>query len=105
MISFQSICHSLKNFVLPSEDSDYINGDVDRAIRKPIPYQKEFLDGDPIIDKPILLASLLNALNVLTEKFKLKWQECVETICILSIAQDILNHQGVEAKVKLCTLK
>lgn len=52
------------------------------------------LEGDPIVDHPILLASLLNALAVMTEKFKLKWQECVETICLLSIAQGILNHPG-----------
>lgn len=58
-----------------------------------------FLDGDPINDKKLLLAALLNGLNVFTEKFKLKWQECVETICMLSIAQDILNHPGVDSKV------
>lgn len=60
---------------------------------------KSFLDGDPINDKKLLLAALLNGLNVFTEKFKLKWQECVETICMLSIAQDILNHPGVDSKV------
>lgn len=60
---------------------------------------KYFLDGDPINDKTTLLAALLHGLNVFTEKFKLKWRECVETICVLSIAQDILNHPGVEPKV------
>lgn len=53
------------------------------------------LEGDPIIDHPNLLAALLNGLAVMTEKFKLKWQECVETICLLSLAQEILNHPGV----------
>jgi hypothetical protein len=65
---------------------------------------RHFLDGDPINDKRMLLAALLNGLNVFTEKFKLKWQECVETICVLSIAQDILNHPGVDSKVNKASL-
>jgi hypothetical protein len=60
---------------------------------------KSLLEGDPIVDYPILLASLLDGLAIMTEKFKLKWQECVETICVLSLAQEILNHPGISSMV------
>lgn len=63
---------------------------------------KSILEGDPIVDNPILLASLLNGLAIMTEKFKLKWQECVETICLLSLAQGILNHPGILPMVRIC---
>ena len=41
-------------------------------------HYKSILNGDLVINYPILLASLLDGWS--TEKFKLKWQECVETI-------------------------
>lgn len=66
---------------------------------------KSILDGNPIVEYPILLASLLDGLAVMTEKFKLKWQECVETICVLSLAQEILNHPGILPTVKDRCLK
>lgn len=56
---------------------------------------KSILEGDPIVQYPILLASLLDGLAIMTERFKLKWQECVETICVLSLAQGILNHSEI----------
>lgn len=59
------------------------------------------LEGDPIVDHPTLLLSLLNGLAIMTEKFKLKWQECVETICLLSLGQEILNHSGTLPIVSL----
>lgn len=103
------MCHALKNFVSEStqclKQNDNPTGEAaDTTSSSPPSYQKKkpqlhFLDGDPINDKQTLLAALLNGLNVLTEKFKLKWQECVETICLLAIAQAILNHPGVNSKV------
>lgn len=51
-------------------------------------------DGDPIVDNPLLLSTLLHGLAVMTEKFQFKWPDCVETICVLSLAQGILNHPG-----------
>lgn len=68
-------------------------------------HYKSILGGDPIVDYPILLASLLDGLAIMTEKFKLKWQECVETICVLSIAQEILNHSGIQPMVRNRSLK
>lgn len=104
------ICHSLKNFITENDPekssssntnsnlSDKTNGDSNNCGPKRL-VRNSFLDGDPINSKQTLLAALLNALNFFTEKYKLKWQECVETICILSIAQDVLNHPGVDSKV------
>jgi len=68
-------------------------------------FYKPILEGDPIVEYPILLASLLDGLAIMTEKFKLKWQECVETICILSVAQEILNHTAILPMVKDLSLK
>lgn len=68
------------------------NGPKKRTFKSP-------LEGEPMIEHSILLASLLNGLAVMTEKFKLKWQECVETICLLSLAQEILNHPGIVSTV------
>ncbi|XP_012539663.1 uncharacterized protein LOC105838551 isoform X2 [Monomorium pharaonis] len=115
VITFQTFCHVLKSYMpatwgceqktncMPSENST-----------SPSEHQRKFpfksiLDGDPIIDHPILLASLLDGLAIMTEKFKLKWQECVETICVLSLAQEILNHPGILTTIcvkalKLCKL-
>ncbi|XP_015186913.1 PREDICTED: uncharacterized protein LOC107071944 isoform X2 [Polistes dominula] len=100
VITFQTLCHILKNYlpnvrdgmkICSSSESSKTNlPDNSRKIT-----YKSILEGDPIVDNPILLASLLNGLAVITEKFKLKWQECVETICLLSLAQGILNHQGI----------
>ncbi|OXU24734.1 hypothetical protein TSAR_013123 [Trichomalopsis sarcophagae] len=111
VICFQVMCHALKNFVTESSQNSKQNekptGGPTETARSPPSYQRKkqqlhFLDGDPINDKQTLLAALLNGLNVMTEKFKLKWRECVETICLLAIAQDILNHPGVHSKI--CTL-
>ncbi|KAJ8664809.1 hypothetical protein QAD02_006471 [Eretmocerus hayati] len=107
VIAFQMISHQLKNFVTASSETTEIsNGsnsthtsNNNHSKTKPF---KSYFDGDPINDQRMLLASLLNGLNVFTEKFKLKWQECVETICMLSIAEDILNHPGVDPQI--CTL-
>ncbi|KAI4492015.1 hypothetical protein M0802_010140 [Mischocyttarus mexicanus] len=100
VITFQTLCHILKNYLPNLRDGTKIcsssvsdNTGLPDNSRKMI--YKSILEGDPIVDNPILLASLLNGLAVMTEKFKLKWQECVETICLLSLAQGILNHPGI----------
>ncbi|XP_058796302.1 uncharacterized protein LOC131667108 [Phymastichus coffea] len=114
VICFQTMCYSLKNFVAEStinikgdkrDDADETATSPKNSYLKKKMEIKYFLDGDPINDKPLLLAALLEGMNVFTEKFKLKWQECVETICVLSIAQDILNHPGVNAKICILALK
>ncbi|XP_014212634.1 uncharacterized protein LOC106642381 [Copidosoma floridanum] len=115
---FQVLCHSLKNFVMDSSqnnkscfptDNSTVDGTVTNNSVPSSVFKKQirnsFLDGDPINDKKTLLAALLNGLNTFTEKYKLKWQECVETICMLSIAQDILNHTGVDSKICILALK
>lgn len=100
VITFQTLCHILKNYLPNVRDgmkicssSESSKTNLPDNSRKII--YKSILEGDPIVDNPILLASLLNGLAVITEKFKLKWQECVETICLLSLAQGILNHPGI----------
>lgn len=93
IIMFQTTCHVLKNF-LPS-----CKKDDGHATGRREPFHKSVLEGDPITEKPILLASLLNALIKITERFQLQWRECVETVCIMSICQGVLNHTGVNPKV------
>ncbi|XP_012152485.1 integrator complex assembly factor Brat1 [Megachile rotundata] len=110
VIAFQIFSHVLKNYV-PDIDTDEnadnagINNltNVDNGPKKYV--FKCPLEGDPIVDHPTLLASLLNALAIMTEKFKLKWQECVETVCLLSIAQEILNHPGALATICVKALR
>lgn len=63
------------------------------------PQRKSILDGDPIIEVPVLLSTLLNAIALLAEKFKFKWKECVETTCVLFLAEGILKHPGVQPNV------
>lgn len=100
MITFQTLCHVLKSYMPDTWGqtgnctSSEINSTSPSEHPRKILY-KSILGGDPIVDNPILLASLLDGLAVMTEKFKLKWQECVETICVLSLAQEILNHPGI----------
>lgn len=107
MITFQTLCHVLKSY-MPNTwgcgqtrncTASDINSTSPSEHPRKIVY-KSILDGDPIVDYPVLLASLLDGLAVMTEKFKLKWQECVETICVLSLAQEILNHSGILPTVK-----
>lgn len=104
------MCHILKNY-LPdlreatklcslSESNKATPSDNSRKTA-----YKSILEGDPIVDNPVLLASLLNGLAVMTEKFKLKWQECVETICLLSLAHGILNHPGILPMICVKALK
>nr|XP_034180713.1 uncharacterized protein LOC117604576 [Osmia lignaria]XP_034180714.1 uncharacterized protein LOC117604576 [Osmia lignaria] len=110
VITFQILSHVLKNYVPDtcSEDSDNTGmsnwTNMDNGPKKNAAFESP-LEGDPIVDHPILLASLLNALAVMTEKFKLKWQECVETICLLSIAQGILNHPATLPMICVKALK
>lgn len=105
VITFQALCHVLKSYMpdtwvaksscSPSEVNNISPSEHPRKF-----LYKSILEGDPIVDYPILLASLLDGLAIMTEKFKLKWQECVETICVLSLAQEILNHSGILPMVK-----
>ncbi|XP_048267982.1 uncharacterized protein LOC100651582 isoform X2 [Bombus terrestris] len=96
VIVFQAMCHVLKNCV-PDACSETLDSMTNATHLENGPRKQVYkipLEGDPIVDHPTLLSSLLNGLAVMTEKFKLKWQECVETICLLSLAQEILNHPG-----------
>ncbi|XP_043258227.1 uncharacterized protein LOC122400707 isoform X1 [Colletes gigas] len=109
VITFQTLCHVLKNYV-PDICNETMNtigtnnvGNLENGPKKSTFISP--LEGDPIVDHPVLLASLLNGLAVMTEKFKLKWQECVETICLLSLAQEILNHPGIIPVVCVKALK
>ncbi|XP_017884705.1 uncharacterized protein LOC108627770 [Ceratina calcarata] len=100
VITFQVLCHVLKNCVPDGNAAKQCLNDTLNSDNGPrrVMY-KDPLEGDPIVDHPMLLSSLLNGLAVMTEKFKLKWQECVETICLLSLAQEILNHPGTEPMI------
>ncbi|EFN89501.1 uncharacterized protein LOC105184184 [Harpegnathos saltator] len=120
VITFQALCHVLKSYVpdvscfeelgtreeTKHSTSSEVHSTSEHS-RKLI--YKSILQGDPIVDNPVLLASLLDGLAVMTEKFKLKWQECVETICIFSLAEEILKHPGILPMIcvkalKLCKL-
>lgn len=106
VIVFQTLCHVLRNCMPNTHneiDNKNIATDLENGPRKTI--YKYPLEGDPIIDHPILLSSLLNGLAVMTEKFKLKWQECVETICLFSLAQELLNHPGASSMICVKALK
>ncbi|XP_053988394.1 uncharacterized protein LOC128881403 isoform X1 [Hylaeus volcanicus] len=108
VITFQTLCHVLKNYVPNICQKGNTGGTNNVANIENGPKKFTFvspLEGDPIVDHPTLLASLLNGLAVMTEKFKLKWQECVETICLLSLAQEILNHPGIIPVVCVKALK
>ncbi|XP_077274972.1 integrator complex assembly factor Brat1 [Temnothorax americanus] len=114
VIAFQALCHVLKSYMpdMCGQARNCTSSDINSTSPSENPRKflyKSILDGDPVVDYPILLASLLDGLAVMTEKFKLKWQECVETICVLSLAQEILNHPGILPTIcvkalKLCKL-
>ncbi|XP_078035209.1 integrator complex assembly factor Brat1 [Augochlora pura] len=108
VITFQTLCHVLKNFV-PDVCNELDNIEANSMANSQNGSKKTMLvsplDGNPIVDHPTLLASLLNGLAVMTEKFKLKWRECVETICLLSLAQEILNHSGITPVISVKALK
>ncbi|KAL7307989.1 hypothetical protein TKK_0000077 [Trichogramma kaykai] len=125
VLAFQAICHTLKNFIMESKTKgeDGKNDDTEKIcckdhpedcplfdflpkkVKKGVKPMKHFLDGDPIVEKPLLLAALLKGMNTFIEKFKLNWKECVETVCILSIALDILDYPGVDSRVCVLALK
>ncbi|XP_033214963.1 uncharacterized protein LOC117171612 [Belonocnema kinseyi] len=100
IIVFQTMCYVLENYTMESRSDK--NAKSRERVHKP--YQI-LLEGNPIIEKPILLSALLGGLTALIEKFKLKWQECVETICILSLANGILDYSGVEATICVKALR
>lgn len=95
IIVFQTMSYVLKNYTMESCSDKDAKSPKERTHK---PHQM-LLAGDPIVEKPILLSALLDGLTALTEKFKLKWQECVETICLLSLASGILDHSGVQPRV------
>ncbi|XP_048507941.1 uncharacterized protein LOC105691973 [Athalia rosae] len=64
-----------------------------------IPKINHILLDDPIVQCPTLLSTLLDGLCTIINKYKLKWQECLETICILTLAQHILSHPNVIPKL------
>lgn len=110
VITFQTMCYVLKNYVpdecdnvtnyLPFGSGSSVPSDLPRR-----PVYRSLLERDPIVNNPMLLSSILDGLAIITEKFKLKWQECVETICVLSLAQGILNHPGTLPKLTVQALK
>ncbi|XP_050460941.1 uncharacterized protein LOC126856466 [Cataglyphis hispanica] len=114
VIAFQALCHVLKSYMpdLCGETKNHMSSNTNST--SPSEHLRKFryksiLEGDPIVQYPILLASLLDGLAIMTERFKLKWQECVETICVLSLAQGILNHSEILPMIcvkalKLCKL-
>ncbi|XP_032688076.1 uncharacterized protein LOC116852135 [Odontomachus brunneus] len=114
VITFQALCYVLKSYMpdVHEETKNRVSSEANSTPTSEHPRKlvyKSILQDDPIVDNPILLASLLDGLAVMTEKFKLKWQECVETICILSLAQEILKHPGILMMIcvkalKLCEL-
>ncbi|XP_076748688.1 integrator complex assembly factor Brat1 [Xylocopa sonorina] len=108
VITFQTLCYVLKNCV-PDTCNEVLNNTSNTANNSDCGSRKAAykypLDGDPIVEHPGLLLSILNGLAVMTEKFKLKWQECVETICLLSLAQEILNHPGIVPMICVKALK
>ncbi|XP_014471739.1 PREDICTED: uncharacterized protein LOC106742896 [Dinoponera quadriceps] len=114
VITFQALCHVLKSYMpdICEETKNRASSEANCTFTPEHPRKlvyKSILKSDPIVDNPILLASLLDGLAVMTEKFKLKWQECVETICVLSLAQEILKHPGILPMIcvkalKLCEL-
>ncbi|XP_012230431.1 uncharacterized protein [Linepithema humile] len=110
VITFQALCHVLKSYMPDTWAGKHPKANNTSPSEHPPKFlYKSILKGDPIVDYPILLASLLDGLAIMTEKFKLKWQECVETICVLSLAQEILNHSGILPMIcvkalKLCKL-
>lgn len=100
VITFQALCHVLKSYMpdMHEETKTCMSPEANSTSVSEHPRKlvyKSILQGDPIVDNPVLLASLLDGLAIMTEKFKLKWQECVETICVLSLAQEILKHPGI----------
>ncbi|EFN61120.1 HEAT repeat-containing protein C7orf27 [Camponotus floridanus] len=113
VIAFQALCHVLKSYLpnICGETRTNVSSNMNNTF--PSEHQQKFryksiLEGD-IAQYPTLLASLLDGLTIMTERFKLKWQECVETICVLYLAQGILNHSGILPMIcvkalKLCKL-
>ncbi|KAK0095161.1 hypothetical protein PV326_009078 [Microctonus aethiopoides] len=96
VITFQSMCHLLKNYTPienPEEASKFNNHETNDHHQRKL-WRKSFLAGDPIVEHPTLLSTLLHGLAVMTEKFQFKWPDCVETICVLSLAKEILDHSG-----------
>ena len=57
--------------------------------------RKSLLDGDPMIERPLLLSALLDGLTVMIDKFKLRWPECVETICVMTMGRSVLERSGI----------
>ena len=98
------MCHVLKNYTndkCPYSPESEPSMPTDQQIR---PTRKSILDGDPIIEVPNLLSTLLTSITLLAEKFKFKWKECVETTCVLVLAEGILKHPGVQPHVRFLTL-
>ncbi|XP_012283609.1 uncharacterized protein LOC105701446 [Orussus abietinus] len=102
VITFQTFCHVLKNFAQETTATPPPDNVVTEPRRT---VYKSILEGDPIVENTVLLSALLDGLAAMTEKFKLKWQECVETICVLAIGQEILNHSGTLPKLCVQALK
>lgn len=97
IITFQILCHVLQNFMPDGNNSQF----HEKSDHRKKFILKSILEGDPIVEAPILLTAILDGLMVISEKFKLSWQECVETISLLSLVEGILNHTGVSSLVRI----
>lgn len=107
VIIFQVFSYALKDFVL------YRNGVTRLSNNSPpelqtkrekedsrFPQVRRIFDGDPAVEYPQLLSTILDALATIIHKYKPKWQECVETINILTLAQELLKHPNIISKVE-----
>lgn len=97
VITFQSMLHTLRNFM--PNNGPYMAKKNDVNNKQKFTTQTIF-DGDPIVDNPLILPILLDGIAIMTNKFQFKWADCLETICVLTLAQGILNNPG--AQPNLC---
>nr|XP_046491029.1 uncharacterized protein LOC124223270 [Neodiprion pinetum] len=110
VIIFQLMSHVLKQYVVAtneepkSQPATSSQEQRNEHANRHVPRYKGILYGDPIAQCPQLLVALLEGLTIILQKYKLKWQECLETIGILSMAQTILNHPNAIPKVCLQAL-
>nr|CAD7568552.1 unnamed protein product [Timema californicum] len=107
--------NSLQAVISIMQIKDYLSRDRGVIVFQAFTYSlKDFITGWPnapviknecVLQYPELLSALLDGLTTLIEQFQITWRDSVESICLFTFTEQLLNNPCLSAKLAVKTLK
>nr|CAD7426734.1 unnamed protein product [Timema monikensis] len=107
--------NSLQAVISIMQIKDYLSRDRGVIVFQALTYSlKDFIPGWPnvpviknecVLQYPELLSALLDGLTTLIEQFQITWRDSVESICLFTFTEQLLNNPCLSTKLAVKTLK